>query len=119
MDLKFISLTKLLILYGSIGFVFTLIACIIETNSKCVGSERDFFCQIRVYQNETTYDSYIENIKVFFYVFSILNKKDFIIEIFLFFLGMIFYYCSLYFDMLVINYLTPMHSIFSIFLLMN
>ena len=121
MDLKFISLTKLLILYGSIGFVFTLIACIIETNSKCVGSERDFFCQIRVYQNETTYDSYIENIKVFFYVFSILNKKDFIIEIFLFFLGMIFYYCSLYFDMLVINYLTPMHSIFSslIYLFVN
>ena len=116
MDLKFISLTKLLILYGSIGFVLTSIACIIETNFKCIGSERDFFCQLKEYNNDdddSDYDSYIENTRMFFEDFSNLNSKDFIIEIFLFFFGMIFYYCSLYFDMLVINFLTPMHFMFS------
>ena len=116
MDLKFISQTKLLILYGFIGFVFSTIACIIETLFKCVGSERDFFCKIKIYESESDdskYDSYIEHILVFFEDFSKLNKKDFIIEIFIYFFEMIFYYCSLYFDMLVIYYLSPMHFIFS------
>ena len=116
MDLKFIPQTKLLIIYGIIGFFFTSIACIIETSFKCVGSEKEFFCKIKIYENESDdskYDSYIEHILVFFEDFSNLNKKDFIIEIFIFFFGMIFYYCSLYFDMLVIYYLSPMHFMFS------
>jgi hypothetical protein len=46
MDLKFISQVKLLILYGIIGFIFSSIACIIETLFKCVGKEKQFFCKI-------------------------------------------------------------------------
>ena len=116
MDLKFISSTKLLILYGIIGFVFSTIACIIETIFKCVGSERDFFCKIKIYEDESddaNYDSYIENINIFFEDFSSYGLKDIIIEIIIFFFGMIFYYGSLYFEMLVINSLTPMHFMFS------
>ena len=116
MDLKFISSTKLLILYGIIGFVFSTIACIIETIFKCVGSERDFFCKITIYEDESddaNYDSYIENINIFFEDFSSYGLKDIIIEIIIFFFGMIFYYGSLYFEMLVINSLTPMHFMFS------
>ena len=91
MDLKFISITKLLILYGYIGFVLTSINCIIETNIKCIGSERDFFCQLKEYdKDDSDYDSYIENIRKFFEDFSNLNSKDFIIEIFLFFLEWFF-----------------------------
>ena len=47
MDLKFISITKLLILYGIIGFVLSSIACIIETLFKCVGSVNKFFCNVQ------------------------------------------------------------------------
>jgi len=113
MDLKFISLTKLLIIYGSLGFAFTSIACVIETNFKCVGSEKQFFCQIRELNVDGKYDYYIENSRIFFKTFSNLEKKDFIIEVFICFFEIIIYYCSLYFDMLVINYLTPMHFMFS------
>ena len=120
MDLRFISQTKLLILYGIIGFALTTIACLIETLFKCVGNVRDFFCKINIYyedsddtENNEDYDSYIENIFMFFEDFSALEKKDIIIEIFLFFFGIIFYYCSLYFEILVIKYLTPMHFMFS------
>ena len=46
MDLKFISQEKLLIFYGTIGFVFSIIACVIESSFKCVGSEKKFFCKV-------------------------------------------------------------------------
>ena len=117
MDLKFISHAKLLILYGIIGFVLTSIACSIETSFKCVGENKDFFCKIYVYyvNNNTIIgnDSYVENIHIFFKDFSGLKIKEKIIEIFLFLFGKIFYYCSLYFEIIVIKYLTPMHFMFS------
>ena len=125
MDLRFISQTKLLLLYGIIGFSLTLIACLIETLFKSDGNLKEFFCKINIYyedsddnddnnnnDNNEEYDSYIENIFMFFEDFSALDKKDIIIEIFLFFFGIIFYYCSLYFEILVIKYLSPMHFMF-------
>ena len=117
MDSKFTSQTRLLILYGLIGFVLTSIACLIESSFKCVGKNKDFFCKINIYYfnynyNTTRYDSYVENIPIFFDDFSRLPIKEFIIEIFLILLGIIFYYGSLYFEILVIKYLTPMHFIF-------
>ena len=125
MDLKFISQTKLLILYGIIGFVLSTIACIIETSFECFGSEKQFFCNVYINNteteknnethiaNETKIERYIENFRIFILEFSILDLKDRIIEIVIFIIGIIFYYCSLYFDMLIINYLTPMHFMFS------
>ena len=118
MDLKFISQTKLLILYGIIGFALTSIICLIETLFKCDGNLKEFFCKIKIYEesddndNNEEYNLYIENIFMFFEDFSALGKKDIIIEIFLFFFGIIFYYCSLYFEILVIKYLSPMHFMF-------
>ena len=80
MDLKFISQTKLLILYGIIGFVLSTIACIIETSFKCVGSEKEFFCNVynntiinetEIY-NETTNETIISNetdiLKIFLFL---------------------------------------------------
>ena len=65
MDLKFISQTKLLILYGIIGFVLSTIACIIETSFKCVGSEKEFFCNVYInntiiYENDNETEIYNE-----------------------------------------------------------
>jgi len=144
MDLKFISHTKLLILYGIIGFVFSISACTIETSFKCVkidkNNTQEFFC--KVYSNITNSsnninnaynheiisnngiliynennsnnktDRYIENLFIFIEDFLKLNSKDKSIEIVLVFFGTISYYCSLYFDILVIKYLTPMHFSF-------
>ena len=133
MDLRFISQTKLLIFYGIIGFIFSTIACIIETSFQCFGDEKELFCplfdntnngiDIGIYtynENNTTIanntksetDRYIENFFIFIKDFSDLNSKEIIIEIVTNFIGIIFYYCNLYFDILVINYLTPMHFIF-------
>ena len=134
MDLKFISQVKLLILYGIIGFIFSSIACIIETLFKCVGKEKQFFCKIyEPYEDNgdnsndittitntinianTNNDRYIENFFIFFNNFKRLKKagvKIIIIEIVIIMFRVLFNFCSLYFDMLVINYLTPMHFMF-------
>jgi len=116
MDLKFISHAKLLILYGIIGFILNSIACSIESSFKCYGENRDFFCKINIYNDNTEqsdYDSYVENIAIFFNDFLNLKIKEKIIEIFIFLFGIIFYYGSLYFEILVIKFLTPMHFMFS------
>jgi hypothetical protein len=126
MDLKFISQIKLLILYGILGFVFSSIACIIETLFKCVGNEMEFFCKIyKPYKvnetninvtnnkNNTNVDLYIENFFIFFDVFqNIENIGARIIEIALILMRVLFNFCSLYFDILVIKSLTPMHFMF-------
>jgi len=138
MDLKFISQTKLLFFYGIIGFVFSTIVCIIETSVKCVGDDIDLFCHvysnndnnstngtnigihISYNQNITTNTNntnnknikYIENFFIFIEDFSKLNSKEIANEIVITLTGIILYYFSLYFDILIINYLTPMHFTF-------
>jgi len=124
MDLKFISQVKLLILYGIIGFAFTSITCTIETFSKCIGNEKEFFCKIyepyetsadnnnETNANNKTNDRYIENIIFFIKDFQRINDRGKKIEIVIIFIRVLFNFFSLYFDMLVIKYLTPMHFLF-------
>ena len=118
MDLQFISHTKLLILYGIIGFLFSIIACTIETFFKCAGSETEFFCKVyfdtttstksanNIYNNEidtinrihiynenniNNKSRYIENFLIFIDDFLKINSKEKSIEIILMFFGMISY----------------------------
>jgi len=127
MDLEYISKMKFLMLYGTIGFVLTLIAIIIETSAKCVGENKDFFCKINIYyvddKNVLTgqYDSYVEHFLMFFGDFFGLPLRDIIIQIILFLLGIIFFYFSLYYEAFVIQSLTPAHFLFSstVFLFCN
>jgi len=114
MEIEFISPIKLLILYGILGFIFSSIACLIETYFKCIGSEKEFFCGVSAnFKNENNYDLYIDNFFVFFEKFSLLKSKDIKFEILIIFVEIIFYYCTTYFGILIINYLTPMHYVFS------
>jgi len=127
MDLEFISKMKFLMLYGTIGFVLTTISCIIETATKCVGGNKDFFCKINIFyvddNNVPTgqYDSYVENFLIFFGDFFELPATDIILQIILFLLGILFFYFSLYYEAFVIQSLTPAHFIFSniVFLFCN
>jgi len=96
MDLDFISPIKILILYGILEFIISSIACIIETSFKCIGSEKQFFCQISTnLKKEDNYDIYIDNLFIFFEKFSLLNSKDIMIETSIILFGNIFYF-SLY-----------------------
>ena len=114
MELGFISPIKLIILFSFLGFIISSIACAIGTSFKCIGSEKEYFCTIKTnIKKEKNYDIYIENLFIFFEKFSLLKSKDIIIEILIISFGMIFNFCYVYFGILIINYLSPLHFILS------
>ena len=106
-DLKYISSTKLLICINFIGILISLILCIIETNIKC--SPKINFCKVS-YTNSTS--KYLDNFDVYYETISNLENYEIIIEIFLILFGMICKFFALYYNILIIQYLTPIHTIF-------
>jgi len=107
-DLKYISSTKLLIFIGFIGIIISSISCIIVTFIKC--SSEINFCEVEDTANSTI--KYLDNFGVFFNKISILDYSEIIIEACVILFGMIFKYFFFYYNILIIEYLTPVHIIF-------
>ena len=107
MDLQYISSTKLLIYIGFIGILISSISCIIETNIKC--SPKINFCEVS-YTNSSS--KYLDNFGVFNETISALENYEIIIEICVILFGMICKFFASYYDILIIQYLTPIHYIF-------
>ena len=106
-DLKYISSIKLVIYINFIGILISVILCIIETNIKC--SPKINFCEVS-YTNSTS--KYLDNFDVYYETISNLENYEIIIEIFLILFGMICKFFALYYNILIIQYLTPIHTIF-------
>ena len=107
MDLKYISATKLLIYIGFIGILVSSISCIIETNIKC--SNQINFCEV---SNTNNSSKYLDNFDVYYEKISALKNYEKIYEICIIVFGVICNFFALYFDILIIQYLTPVHFIF-------
>ena len=106
-DLKYISPTKLLIYIGFIGILVSSISCVIETNIKCTNEIN--FCEVKDKNNNNTY---IDNFNIYYEKVSEINDREEIIyETCIILFGMIFKFFALYFDMLIIKFLTPVHII--------
>ena len=113
MDLNWISLPKLLIIYSIIGFLINSIICIILTIIKCGdGTFTNYFCYIK---EEDHY--YMENIFAFFKKISIIlsneNKSDLIFVICLFLLQILVYSLDNFFFISVLKNLYPEYFFFS------
>ena len=107
MDLKYISSSKVLIYIGFIGTLVFSISCIIETNIKC--SERINFCEVKDKDNNT----YIDNFYIYYQNISeIDDRSEIIYEACLILFGMICKFLALYYDMLILKFLTLVHIIF-------
>ena len=107
MDLKYISSSKVLIYIGFIGTLVFSISCIIETNIKC--SEKINFCEVIDKANNT----YIDNFYIYYQDLSeIDDRSEIIYESCLILFGIICKFFALYYDMLIIKFLTPVHIIF-------
>ena len=107
MDLKYISSTKLIINISFIGILISLILCIIQTNIEC--RPKINFCEVS-YNNSSS--KYLDNFGVYYETILGLKNYEIIIEICIILFGMIFNYFALYYDILIIKYLTPVHMIF-------
>jgi len=106
-DLKYISSTKLLIYIGFIGILITSISCILETNIEC--NPKINFCEISYNYSSS---KYLDNFCAFHEKISALKSYEIIIEICVILFGMICKFFASYYDILIIQYLTPVHNIF-------
>jgi hypothetical protein len=108
MDIKYVSITKLLMIYGIIGTIFYTIICIITTFTECSKAKiNDYFC-------ETVGDKdkkYFASFKLYF--------KDILLqfplqEIILLTIGILGFSFYKFFSLMIIKNLTPIHLVFSL-----
>ena len=110
-DRRYISSSKIFVLYNFIGFIFCLIVVVIVNNFPCSDDKNqytfyDYFCTVN---NDNK--KYIDNI--YFYCFSFKIIEDSNYEIIAIFLGIISFGLYQFFCLRVIELLTPIHLIFS------
>jgi hypothetical protein len=106
MDLKYISLSRLLLLYGLIGIIMSSVACTITTFISC----SNCLCQIFNIEDKK---NYFDNFDVYFTEFKGLEEKEKIIEIIIKIIGAITFFFNKYFSLLIIKHLSPVYVIFS------
>ena len=111
MDINYISPNKLLIIYGIIGTLITIIVGILSTFINCPNFNFDMnICKIHYESNEK--EKYLENL--YLYWKTLINyKKEMIVEFCFLIFGVITNFFYNYFFMLIIEYLTPIHIIFA------
>ena len=108
MDIKYISITKLLMLYGIIGTIFYTIICTITTFAKCSEAKiNDYFCQTKDEEEH----KYFANFRLYFT--EILFKYP-LQEIILLIIGILGFSFYKFFSLMIIKNLTPIHLVFSL-----
>ena len=114
-DLRYISSSKIFVLYSFIGFLVCSSLSIIVSFIPCSDDMSsnytiyDYFCTVK-YENK----KYIDNIFLYFHNFDeVENHESSHFEIAGLFLGMAFFGLYKFFSLKVIELLTPIHLIFS------
>ena len=72
MDLKWISLTRIFIIYSILGFFINIIFCIILSFIKCEGKVANYFCKIV----DNKGGQYLDNIFIFFNNISKIYREN-------------------------------------------
>jgi hypothetical protein len=114
-DLKYISPNKFLMLYGMMGAFFSVFVCIITTFVPCEESPDvtkkdiyDYVCTVKEGDKR-----YITNLLIYFKAFGQLSKRTILYEIITIVFGVITFFFYKRYSILTIQYLTPVHMIFS------
>ena len=111
MDLKFVSISKIFLFYSIIGFIHNLVICLISTFIPCGESESDYsildyFCKVKN-GNKRFYD----NFDVYFS--NLFSDSDCYKEFIALILGIAFFILYKFFNLKIIQRMTPVHIIFS------
>ena len=118
MDKKYISESKILRTYGLFGTIICIFACIFTTIKECNSYQNnlerdidisDYFCQFQKEEKNT--------IKIYFDSFSLYfqpsDNKEILLEMTIYFFGILTFFFYKYYYFLVIKLLTPVHIVFS------
>ena len=115
-DLRYFSPTRILIINGSIGIVINIIIMLIFSFSKCATVDNIDIHLCNVVDNNDRDEAYLENFLIYFRILHDSIDKgryyEVIIEVFTSFFGLLSYMCFIYYYILLIKYLTPVHTIF-------
>ena len=111
MDLKFVSISKIFLFYSIIGFIHNLVICLISTFIPCGESESDYsildyFCKVKN-GNKRFYDSFDV------YFSNLFSDSDCYKEFIALILGIAFFILYKFFNLKIIQRMTPVHIIFS------
>jgi hypothetical protein len=104
MDVKYISIYKIITFIGIIGFFFSLLLLFIISFISCPKDKMQYICFFNY--NESIYYENFRSLKDIQIDFSFYLEIFLIIPIYL-----ISYFFSMYFDLLIINYLDPFYLI--------
>ena len=107
MDFKYISIKRILSIYGIIGGIFYSIICIITTFKKC--SKDNIACKY-LFSFSDKDSLYFASFKLYFQNFK--NYKDVISEIAIIIIGIVSFFLYKYYSMMIIKSLSPVHLIF-------
>ncbi len=134
MDLRYISVSRLLRLYGIVGTIVCTIVCTITTfmpykkynNTNNDTNLFNYMCKIPFNSTNAAKEKTNETIELYLESFSYYyntifgkmgiesyNKMEILYEIIIIISGIITFFFNKYFSLLVIKYLTPVHVIFS------
>ena len=116
-DTKYISPSKILRIYGIIGICINLIIIIISTFFKCYKTDNFnlYLCNI---SNNDNMEKYFENVMIYWKTLIGKNKNEnyveyeILLEIYVRLLDMIIDFFKLYFYILIIKFLSPIHYFF-------
>ena len=109
MDIKYISVNKLLMFYGLIGTLFYTIICLITTFVKCSEKDNtlfDYICETK----DAEGNSYFASFKIYYE--TALEYP--ILEIITILLGSIGFSFYKFYSLMVIKNLSPIHLVFSL-----
>jgi len=108
MEHKYISSQKLLIYYGVIGIIIYALICLLLSFIKCNELFENNVCEIVDDQD----NFYIDNIFIYFQDLSNSDGETIKYEILIMFFGIAFYFIYIYYEVMIIYYLTPVHYFF-------
>ena len=120
MEVKYISATKIIKIFGIIGLIICSIVFILSTFINCIKtfSISNYICKV-YYNNNYYFDNFISIFNNTYIDYED-EKKNLIIfreivrEIFIILLGFLTFFASKYYSLLVIRDLSPVHVLFSV-----
>ena len=117
MDFYYISPAKILTKIGLVGIIVNFIIMIIFTFIKC-GTIYDIDIHLcSVDENNNRNETYLENFIIYFRTLNNAKYYDILISVFTILIGIMAYFCYIYFYILIIRYLSSVHII--IYALLN
>ena len=113
MDLRYVSSSKLLEFYGLVGAIICTVTCCVITFFKCktIDGQKNFYDYICKVDDRAKI--YFDSFKIYFKTFKNINAVEIIKEILVIFFGIITFFLTSFFSILVIKYLTPAYIVFS------